>query len=307
MPVSQLAKIGVTQEASWGAGGSPTLVFPADSWSVMDPYEPVLDNAMRGVIAKDFQAFQGVGRSEASLEGPVFPELFGHLLKPLFGNLSSGTVSPYVHTFTFSGSPPSIAIVEDNTVRQHQARGLMVSELSLNFSPTEGMLSYSASMTGKNMATVSYTFPTELHLTKPMFLGWHGSASLDGATFPMIEGDISIAREVQLWYQMQGTQFAGTAYASAPEITGSFTIDWTAGADYDRYINNTMGSVDLWWRIGTVQSLKIEMGSVFFGDGPVELDKSAAAVTLGYSYRALYASALSGPARAILTNLTASY
>jgi hypothetical protein len=32
----------------------------------------------------------------------------------------------------------------------------------------------------------------------------------------------------------------------------------------------------------------------------VELDKSGAAVTLGYSWRALYVSALAGPAKAIL-------
>jgi hypothetical protein len=307
MPISSLTKVGLSVESTWGAGGSPAIIFPVEDWSLTDPYEQILDNAKRGVVAKDFNAYQGVGRAEASLEGEVFPELFGYVLRAAFGALSSAAGTPATHTFTFSGTPPSLALIDDTAVRQHEGQGMMVSELSFSFNPTEGALMYSSSMTGQQLATVSYTFPSDENIDKPFLLGWHGSVALDGTFFPVIEGEISISREVALWYQLNNTQFPGTAYADAPEITGSFTIDYTAGSDYDRYIDKSQGSVDLYWYMDANNSLKIELGSVDFGDGPVELDKSGAAITLAYTYRSLYVTALSGPARAILVCDTQSF
>lgn len=308
MPISALSKIGVAVEATWGAGGSPAVVFPVEDWSLTDPFEPILDNAKRGVIAKDFNSYQGVGRCEASLDGGVFPDLFGYILKAAFGAMqTSGTVAPYTHTFTFSGSPPSLALTEDNVVRKHEGKGLLCSELSLNFSPTEGALGYSSSFVGKQLATASYTFPTDVQEDTQFLLGWQGSVALDGAWFRVTEGDLSISREVELRYELQNSQYAGTAYAAAPEITGSFTINYTAGAEYDRYRNHSSGSVDLYWEIDANRSLKLEMGSVNFGDGPVELDKSSASMTLGYTWRSLYTSVIGGPAKAILVCSTPTF
>jgi hypothetical protein len=306
MANTDLMKVGLNIEGSWGVGGSPAIVLPVSDWKVSGPYEQVLDNAARGVSAKDFQAYQGVGRAEGSLEGYVFPDLFGYILRAMFGALSSGTVAPYVHTFTMA-DPPSMAITEDNVVRQHQAQGMLAGELKLSFNPSEGALGYTLSLTGKKLGTVSYVFPTELHLNKPFFLGWQGSVSLGGTWFKVIEGDLTVAREVELHYNLQNSQYPGTAYASAPEVTGSFTIDYTAGSDYDMYRLHQQGSIDLYWVIDSNHSLKIELGSVDFGESPVELDRSGASITLAYGWRGLYQTALGGAARAILTCETPTF
>lgn len=308
MAVSSLAKIGVAFEGSWGAGGSPAVVMPVDDWSLTGPYDQVLDNARRGVLAKDFAAYQGIGHSEASFSGPLFPDLIGYPLKAIFGALATtGTTEPYTHTFTFAGTPPSIALTEYNVVRQHQGFGLLCSEFSISFNPTEGILSYSTSWTGQKLGTVSYTFPSELYVGTPFILGWQGSVALDGTYFPIIEGEMTISREVALHYNLRQTQYAGTAYVDAPELTGSFTIDYTSGTDYDRYMNHTQGSVDLLFQIDANRSLQVQLGSVDFGEGAVELDHSGPAITLGYSWRALYVSALGGPAKAILTCNTPTF
>ncbi len=306
MANSDLMKVGLNVEASWGAGGSPVTIFPIEDWSLTGPYEQILDNAARGVSAKDFQAYQGVGRAEASLEGNVFPDLFGYILRLVFGGVSSGSVAPYVHTFTMA-DPPSAAVTEYNVVRQHQGVGMYAGELKLTFNPSEGALGYTLSLTGKQLGTVNYVFPTELHINKPFFLGWQGSVSMGGTWFRVVEGDLTIAREIELHYNLQNSQYPGTAYASAPEVTGTFTVDYTEAADYDRYRLHQQGSVDLYWVIDANHSLKIELGSVDFGESPVELDRSGAAISFGYGWRGLYQTALGGAARAILTCDTATF
>lgn len=301
MPISALSKVGLAIEETWGAGAPPAVIMPVESHSLTEPFEQILDNAKRGVVAKDFQAYQGVGRAEASLEGEVFPDLFGYILRPVFGSVvRSGTAMPYKFTFSFHPDPPSLAITDDTVVRKHCGVGMMASEFSLTFNPTEGALKYSLSLTGKKVEIVTYPFPSEVHTSAPFFLGWGGSIALNGQFFPVIEGELTVSREVTLHYFLQNSQFAGTAYVGAPEVTGSFTIDYTSGtADYDLYREHRQGSVDLYYLCGN-RSLKVVMGSVDFGEGAVELDRSGASITMGLSWRALYVPSLGGPAIAEL-------
>lgn len=308
MPISDLTKIGLAVESNWGAGGSPVIIFPVESWNLQDPYDVILDNAKRGKIARDYQSYQGVGRAEASMEGNVFPDLIGYLLKTVFGSLATaGTAAPYTHTFTFSGSPASLALIQDDTITKYEGRGLLVSEFGLSFSPTDGALSYSSSLVGKDIATATYTFPTDVQDDTPFFLGWQGSVQLDGTWFKIVDGDMTVSREVVLHYQLQNSQYAGTAYARAPEVTGSFMIDYATAADYDRYRNHSSGSINMYWQYDANHTLRVIMGKVNFGDGPVEMDKSSASLTLGYSWRALYIAGETGPAKAILTCNTATF
>lgn len=305
MAVSALTKVGVSTEASWGSGGSPDVLFPVDDWNVTPAYEQILDNARRGQIARDYAAYQGIQRAEASLEGPVFPYYIGYVLRAIFGSISTtGTAAPYEHEFTFHGTPSSLCIVDDTVIRQHEGMGMMASEFSVSFNPTEGMLSYTSSYVGKEIGTAnSYTFPDLTCPVEPFFRGWQGSIALDGSWYPIIEGEFTIARDVTLHYMLQNTQAPGTAYADAPEVTGSFTFDYGSAADYDRYLNHEQGSVNMLWQIGTASEnmLEFQFGSVDFSESPVEVDKSGASITLGYSWRGLYECTMGGPAKAILT------
>lgn len=306
MPISSLVKIGLMVEPTWGSGGSPVAMYPVDEGGVTNPYEAILDNARRGVVAKDFQIYQGIGRAEASLDGKVFTDIFGYILKCAFGALSTSGAGPYEHTFTFSGTPPSLCILDDVSVRQNEGMGMMVAELGFSFTPTEGQLSFSLSAEGKQVGTAnSYNWEgaaADIHADDPFFLGWQGSVALDGTFFPVVEADFTITREITLHYNLQNTQYAGTAYAGAPEITGAFTIDFNDVGDWARYEDFEYGSVDVLYYIDADNQLKFELGSVSFGEGPVEIDRSGASLTMAYSWRAMYVPApQTGPARAILT------
>lgn len=307
MAISALSKVGIAVESSWGAGGSPEIVMPVDDWSITPQFEQILDNARRGVLAKDFAAYQGIERAEASMDGPVFPYYFGYVLKSIFGSIATSGSAPYVHTFDFYGTPPSLALLDDTVIRTHEGKGFLASDLSISFNPTEGQLGYSTSWVGKTIGTANYSFPDFECPVEPFFRGWQGSIALGGTYFPVIEGDFTITRDVNLHYQLQNTQSPGTAYVDAPEVTGSFTIDYESGSDYDRYQDHESGSVNMLWVIDSNNQLEFQFGSVNFGEGPVELDKSGASITLGYSWRGLYACDLGGPARAVLTSTKASY
>jgi len=305
MAVSALAKVGVAYEDSWGAGGSPEVVLPVDDWSISPQFEQILDNARRGVLAKDFAAYQGIERAEGSIDGPVFPYFFGYILKGIFGSVSTTGDSPWTHTFDFYETPPSLCIIDDTVLRQHEGKGFLASDLSISFSPTEGQLGFSSSWVGKTIAPRGddYNFPEFTCPVEPFFRGWQGSVSLGGNYFPVIDGDFTITRDVTLHYELQNSQSPGTAYVDAPEVTGSFTINYGSVADYDRYLNHESGSVSVFYTLGTAadaSTLELQFGSVNFGESPVEVDRSGAAITLGLSWRGLYACDLGGPARAIL-------
>lgn len=310
MAVSALSKVGVKTEATWGAGGSPDVVFPVDDWTVTPAYEQILDNAKRGQIARDYAAYQGIQRAEASMEGPVFPYYIGYILRSIFGSISSsgGGSGTVTHTFTFHGTPPSLCVVDDTVLRQHEGKGMMASEFSLSFSPTEGMLRFNSSWVGNEIGTANtYTFPSVTCPVRPLFRGWQGSVSLGGSWFKITEGEFTIARDITLHYQLQNTQAPGTAYAGAPEVTGSFTIDYGSVGDYNRYLDHEQGSVNIKYTIDGANDLEFQFGSVDFSDSPVELDKSGASMTLGYSWRGLYDCNLGGPAKAILISPKDSY
>lgn len=346
MPLSVLSKLGIGKEGVWGDGatsGSPDVLLPTNPPSFTNPFENIVDNALRGVMAADFEVYQGIGSIEGSLEGPFYPEEVGFLVSAIMGSPSSGSVSPYLHVFKPRPTPPTL-FVQDNIsdLAVYRYTGMRVGEFSMSWNAAEGVLNYSASLQGQKKVLVSGTpIPDDTsgeafrNCTVEVYIGGSGDGgytqpamtTLNGASKlassisgdnnfivgEAIEGEITFSREMALVYGGDGQCDPNNSYIGPLSVTAGLTIDFNDVTFYDRYSNHDKDEVVLRWVKGTDHELEIIMPKVSFIEGPFEIDRSGIHVTAAYSMRALYWSAgpsssdFRGPAQVALKNNRVSY
>ena len=308
MPISALTKVGLAKEPSWGTSTSPTILLPTTPPTFSLPFEQILDQALRGIAAKDFAAYQGVGRTEGSLTGPAYPEELGFFFKGILGAESLvGVSAPYSHTFKLASTLPSFSIQDENGVQPYRYTGMLLGELGLSYSAAEGAVNYTTSFTGKTKENVVAAIPADATLSP--FLGWMVYATINGVDACVIEGEWTFTREIALVYcgsvAEGGTQYPVKAYAGPLEITGRATLDFLADSDVDRYIDKWQGPFVIDFKYGTGAALKqltITSTKMDFGEGPVEIDRSGVHLTLAYSMRALYNTTDAGQVEVVLKN-----
>ena len=276
--VLTIAKIGT--EGSYGAG-TTTLVVPITGGGASGLYEPVLDQGLRGVAARDFGSYKGPARAEASLEGLVYKTVIDILKASIIG--SGGTLS---------SSPSTLGMILSGGSGAIWAKGLGVTELTLRFNRAEGALTYSASMIGQR--AISTSALGVLHQVGKPLMGWKAAITIGSLSGCLIEGEWSLSREWALLYCGTGDNaaFPSNAYAGALEATARMTIDFTASADLDVALNKTQGAVTTAFsdEDGS-NTITVAAPLMDFADGPIELDSSGTFITLVYSCRALYKTA----------------
>ncbi len=311
MTVSYLTKVGIAKEASWGSSTPPAVLLPVDPPTFTPQFEQILDQSLRGLPVLDYAAYQGVGRTEGSLEGNFYPEEIGYLLCSALGSVvSEGTAAPYTHSFTVGAHPPGLSIQDENGIQPYRYTGCMVSELTLSFNSSEGLLRWSASVVGRTKEDVTAGIPAES--TTAPFRSWQVSAAV-GAHDPLgklLEGEITFSREIDLHFVDGSLQTPGTAFAGPLEVTGRATLFFDSTADLDRYLDKDQERFALTWEYGSGTALKqlvVQCTKMDFGDGPAEIDRSGSSLTLAYTMRALYNTTDAGNAKVILKNAKQSY
>jgi hypothetical protein len=312
MAVSYLTKVGLAKETSWGSSTTPTALLPIDPPTFTVNYEQILDQSLRGLAVLDYAAYQGVGQVEASMEGNFYPEELGMLLFSAMGSCASvGTGSLYQHEFTVGAHPPSLSIQDENDIMTYRYTGCMVSELTLTFNSAEGLLRWSSSLVGKQMVEDPAGAIPEEDTSAP-FRSWQMCAAI-GAADPLgkiLEGEITLSREINLHFTDCGSQYAGTAFAGPLEVTGRATIFFDAHSDYQRYLDKTQEAFSLTWDYGSgadQRTLVFTANNMDFGDSPAEIDRSDASITLAYTMRGLYHADDAGNCKWTLLNSKESY
>lgn len=311
MPISVLTKVGLAKEPSWGASTVPTILLPTTPPAFTLPFEQILDQELRGIAAKDFAAYQGVGRAEGSLGGPAYPEEVGFFFKGILGAESIDGSAPWTHTFKLASTVPSFSIQDENGVQPYRYTGMLLAEFGLSYSAAEGALNYTTSYTGKTKENVVAAIPADATLSP--FLGWMVYATINGVAACVLEGEWTFAREIALVYcgsvAEGGTQYPVRAYAGPLEVTGRATLDFLMDSDVDRYIDKWQGPFVIDFKQGSAAALKqltITSTKMDFGEGPVEIDRSGVHLTLAYSMRALYNVTDAGQVEVVLKNARSS-
>jgi len=290
---SALTLVKVGEEADYG-DGTLTTIIPVNPPSATAPYEQILDQGLRGIAARDFAAYQGAGRVEATLEGPCYPEAMNFWAKGILG--AAG--------FVLGSTPPSFAVAINDGGTAYVYKGLMVSELTIRYNAAEGLVTYSTNLIGQKMATTG-AFATSHDVSDPP-RGWMAYATMGVSPACVIEGEWTLSREIALLYCASSNvaaeaQYPKNAYAGPLEVTARATLDFTAAALVTRYLNKTQEAFQVAFTYDA-HGLTITAPKMDFGEGPVEIDRSGTYVTLAYSMRALYdLDTMTGPVTITVT------
>lgn len=330
MSIPALSKVFFCRELSWG--GTPAAavwyLLPVPSISMTTTYEAILDNALRGVAAKDFDQYQGPASTEISVEGHFYPDRVPYFMAAItggedaWGTPAAGT--PGSHIFKLGNTTRSFCFEKvvslgtpGTTVGSARYRyfGGLVNSFTFRFSSAEGVAGWSASLNAKKELINSGSAPSDsTTLDSPPLLGWTGLAYIKAAdtaigsmfTTPyaqLIDAELTLTREVVLQHTADGSQDPGFGHIGLLEVTLRMTVEIfaDAGADVEE---------QGWYRgasgIFTKKAIALEVTNNQSGtakrmvqlilpnavlESPPDLDFGAANLKASLSWRGLYSSA----------------
>jgi hypothetical protein len=306
--LSALTKLGFALESTWGTAVAASKVLPIRNLKAPPAnYKTELDDGVRGIAAKDFGSYQGVGSADVEWEGDFYPEELGYFLKLIMGSASvTGGSAPYTNSFALGSSPGSLTLEESVLARKWP--GMSLSDFGLKFSAAEGKLTYTAKMTGQPSSAVSFAAISDATLAP--FLGWEASLNVAGSPYVnLLDLSLDFKRPVELIWSAVNSQSPGAAAAGPLEVTGKATLSYdTTALGY--YLANTQNTVVFTLSRGASAALKqliLTFTKMSWADSPVELDRGKNYVTESHSLRGLYNVTDAGPCAIQLKNATNGY
>ncbi len=255
---------------------------PITGGSVSGLHEPILDQGLRGIAAKDFGSYKGPFRAEVSAEGLANSAVLISLATSIIG--AGGTLS---------SSPARLAANLGSGGIGISATECGVTELTIRFNRSEGGVTYSTSMIGWEVTVGAG--PSALTTEIKPLVGWNTTASVAGTGgVCVVEGEISLSREWALLY-CGGDQYASNSYAGGLECTARFSLDFASGTALSGAIAHDKVAVTVALADEDGGSaVSIAMPNFYLSDSPVEIDFGGTYVMTVISGRAVYMDA-TGP------------
>lgn len=250
------------------------VTVPITGGSVSGLHEPILDQGLRGVAAKDFGSYKGPFRAEVSAEGLANAAIIDQLATSIIGAAGSLSATPARLATALSCGGIGMSATECG-----------VTELTIRFNRSEGAVTYSTSMLGWEVSTANVSALTAE--IKPL-VGWITTISIGSVAGCVIEGEVSLSREWALLY-CGGDQYASNSFAGGLECTARFTVEFDTSADATLALDHTKVAVTVTLNDeDSGDAVAIAMPEFYLSDGPVEIDSSGIYATLVFSGRAVY-------------------
>ena len=318
MPLSSATGARIGREATYGVAVPPQITIPLSGDPAFNViYESIVDSGRRdSIAAMDFDAYQGVGRSDISLEGMFYPEELGFILHAIMGKVTSAAVSPattpatYTHVFDLTPEGPSYTWEFAQPVQARRYPGMRASNFGLNFNASEGAVLWTSSFMGQVPVTATAA-STVLSAVSEPFLGWEGDISVAGSDFDrLISLELTVERGVELLYTANNTQSPSRADQGRMQVTANLMIDYAADADYLRFLNFTKNAIVVTFTRGTgaaKKELVINLSDFAWGADATTFDLGSETLKLSMAGRALYNTTDKGPIKFTLINSRENY
>jgi hypothetical protein len=307
----QLVAIG--KETVFGTAVAPTIATPVTEFSAIPQNEEWFDEGRRGLPSMAFDAVQGVGHSEFTIEGTVYPEDIGHLLMMIFGQVTTtGAADPWSHEFTIAaGVPPSYTII-DRTFNaasgNRQFAGCRVGELVVSWNAGEGVFGYRA--TGIGLTPTIVAADATVAAPDTPWPGWNAVVTSAGLTGLVASGEITFSRELQVVHTGADSQDPRHINVGQIDVRGNVlaTIEDDLTGAYTAFLNATRQSFQVLFDIvATNRSLDILLTDADLAAEPIELDRGGVGVFNRVNFRGIHNATDGGPAEVNLENGVASY
>src|SRR6266704_6152171 len=95
--------LGIAAELTPGTAVSPVVTIPVEKAEPDEKVNWLTDKSLRGQMISEFALIQGTECAEFALNGPVYIDTIGHLLRNIFGD-DAATGSTPTSATTFTGA-----------------------------------------------------------------------------------------------------------------------------------------------------------------------------------------------------------
>ena len=317
----QVVQVGGPQAAnSIHNAFTATHLIPVTSFSAEEVVTPLIDNGRRGPHALDFRQPAGVKLVNITIEGVVQSDPgtgvgtgVGKFLRNIMGgvdtknSLTGFNVSN--HDFQLPTNPTIeyLTIETDNQLSVDGSNrtfvGCRVQEMVFSFNAGEGMLTWTATLTG---ASVVSKAPADLiaqaATIEDGFAGWEAICAFDDpvnyATGPftkLISAEWTLSRAVSVLYTAQNTQVANQIMLGPLACTAALVMDYDNTTEIAKFRANTQNIeiTNAFFRNRTSSNSSVRrfiIGNSQFSliDSPVTVDISGERATIAIGARALY-------------------
>jgi hypothetical protein len=306
--LSALGYLGIAKEVTFGTSVAPVVFIPYDSIKNEDEIGKSIDEGRRGVMTKEFAAWQTTRKSKVEIESLAYPDTLGYFLLGVLGkDTVTGSAAPYSHKFqVLDGNANSFTLSDYNVVAGTNERrypGAILDEVGIKFDDV-GNMKVSAKFQSKISTLTAKSTPTQ-NVLKP-FAGWMATLTLGGSVnADLLGGDVTIKRANQLIYGGQATQDPTKYITGRIEMSGKLTFDIDDESEWLNFSNGTQPSLSITFNVDANTSLTIQCSKVDFSKATI--DRSNEFVRLDVDFKALYNTVDAGLATITLKNAVASY
>jgi hypothetical protein len=266
---------GIAKEVTSGTAVAPARFPPLMKFDPIDTANILIDEGLRGSMAKEYNGVVGKKISEASFEGPVFDDSIGDFCYNTLGDYSVTGTGPYTHVFGLlnsgTGQPPS------HTLTDYQGITATVGARAYPFSVVEeitftGNAEKLFMVSGKTKSLVSAaaaTAPTNTPTTEVVLPSWLSTVTLAGAQLMNItEWAVTLKREIITPQAADGTQNPYTLGRGALTVEGKLTFVAADESPLTAYLAGTIQSlvlnVDNGLTLTAHRDLSIQMTKVIY-------------------------------------------
>lgn len=320
--------VGLAKETTPGTAVAPTFTMLLEKFEPADKFTWLEDKSLRGSLAEQYGAQQGVAISEWSASGLWYGDACGYLLANILGDLTTTGTGPYTHAFSLlnsgTGQPGTLTWTDwqgpTPTTQARAYSGACLSELTLKGSPESTFVTFEA----KGLAWLSAAaaaLPTASPSAEAPVAAWRTSIGLggpaSGGTLVKTVGDwsVTLTRALKPVYTAQNSQNPYVIQRGTLGVTGSMSVAAPSDDTFLTYmLNNTQPVsqilVDNGGTTTASRKLQIDIAQTSFRD--VKINRGAEQVAYDAPFTAeanttnAGASGGSSPVKVTLTNNTTS-
>jgi len=334
--LSSQTKIGIGIEAAGalGTGVAPAILLPVSPPTLTEPSDPIVDNALRGGLYRDWASYPGTRRVEGTLEGMVDVKQLGYLIAAMLGGTvtktgiyKGGTIQYYAYQFGVAAESRGLTVQVEDPVQTRRYLGMKIASLELRAAAGEGALGFSMSLNGMKLRLptdpdygAAGSIPADTS-EKPL-LGWHmdvgvagtgsititpGTATSDGsisealgtAFGKLIECTLTFEREINTVFAANNQREPSFIISGPLGVTFSGTVHFDSWEEMNRYREKFQGNLFLKFTYGTEddpseRTLDLRFPKMDFAEAAAEIDLGGVSPVLSWSGRALYDAGFGG-------------
>ena len=229
---SHLGYCGLTEESSYGGGGSPSVFLPINSDGFSMENGVLFNSNIRG--RSRFDGTAGVFEDDGSVEMVAGPENgLGYLLKGAFGSTSvvtsdsdgDGADDTGEHTFSTDNKLPSYAVeIGLGAIDSLRHKGVGIGSLEISHTPEEYLM-VSADMNAQEPELQGSQASPTYSDARPFV--WHdGTINLDGTDRSVDVAEFTSTIDNDLDEKIRGSRTPAKCHVGERAVSGSLNLDF---------------------------------------------------------------------------------